>query len=206
MINDEYSAGEQYAFCGFIEAINAETRLEDFIKSYQLYKKLCNYSYEIGASGGWTALSRAIKYGNFAIVNEILQVGTDRLVHLKTKQGLTPIYCTALCEEHAIACKIAKVLLQKGVKVNQENAMTFSTPLWAALENTKNVALAALLLQHGAIPPPIERLTEIGRNILMQGAAIVSKENKKRALIHLYLKKHLINDAISVIVKLYLWI
>jgi len=199
-----------FRVCSFIEKIDSELTLEKFNSSVALYTKVFSYSLETGGACGWTALSQAIKCGNENIANQILKKDDSSLVHLRTTSDITPIYCTAMCPKVDVACKLACILLQKGAR-DDLNISVFikdrsfaTTPLWESLEVTNNIALAKLLLFHGAICPQPEILSAKGASSLEAARRDLASDVSKINLMLLCLPKFLIADVARGIASIYL--
>lgn len=137
-----------------------------------LLSTMPNYKIEYGGRCGWNALGAAASRCNVKLVTHIVQKYGTHLLHLGNGFGWTPLYCAANSEN---GYEVAKELVRLGSNVNistahscgdSDKGSTYagSTPLWAAIEKTKNQELIKLLLEHGAIVNP--NLSAEGQKLL----------------------------------------
>lgn len=147
----------------------------------QLVRMFPGYSFSQGGNCGWNALGIAAYEGNSELVGHIAKKAKEEILNMGNDFGWTPLFCASLCTDVDCGYRAAQVLIDRGADINlatsQEcdgciSAPSEATPLWAAVEKTKNVALIKLLLKNGAVANP--ELSSDGKALLDQ----VKKESR----------------------------
>jgi hypothetical protein len=171
--------------------IKRETTVEEFntlLQSYPEYK--IEHS---GTSAGTHALSKAAVEGNVNLVKHIVKklngqklLNTGDSGHRFQKSiGWTPLYLAGNCSNAELGYKISKILLEVGADPNiSSNGNSrdryyppFSTPLYRAIEKTKNLKLVKLLLLYGAVVNPA--LSSEGEVFLARAKLELSEKSKR---------------------------
>ncbi len=147
----------------------------------QFVRMFPGYSFSHGGNCGWTALGTAAYNGNPQLVRHIAGKGREKILNLGNKFGWTPLFCASLCTDVGCGYRAAQVLVELGADINLATSEECdgcisvpaeATPLWAAVEKTKNVALIKLLLKNKAVANP--ELSSDGKALLDQ----VKKESR----------------------------
>ncbi len=115
-----------------------------------------DYRLDDGSQCGWHALGLAASQGNTSLVEHIVKIGGHGLLELMDHFCRTPLYNAAEKGHFETVQK----LIDLGANVNLAaegggvGHPPGATPLWAAVAQAHNVAIATLLLRHGAILAP----------------------------------------------------
>ncbi|MES2272765.1 MAG: ankyrin repeat domain-containing protein [Chlamydiota bacterium] len=167
----------QYGASQMVNFIQLNTTPQEFDTER---KKYPNYQLTYGGRIGWNALGSAADEGNVELVEHIVQIGGKALIELGNFVGFTPLFC-ATRNNHYLT---AKKLIELGANVNigtfrdsdgeKRNTLEGSTPLWAAAQEARNVALVRLLLKKGAVAEPA--LESEGLKILDQAQKEIANE------------------------------
>lgn len=143
-----------------------------------------SYQLTDGARCGYTTLAVAAMRGNIRLIEHVVRTGGKELLELGDDFGATPLF-VAIEENQTQA---AKKLILLGSNVNmatnldcpkrkEQHVPPGATPLWAAAERAKSIALVKLLLRNGAVAEPA--LTAAGTAILARAEIEMEKEKKE---------------------------
>jgi len=122
---------------------------------------------------GWNTVCLASLYGNGQLVKHLIESSKGlQLVNLGAINGLPPLSCACLSDNHSGALAAAEVLCDQGAEVNMMTSSESSilwkvngvyqrvmipkqaTPLWMSKEIAYNTKLCQFLMGKGAILSP----------------------------------------------------
>lgn len=165
--------------------INAYTTVEEFNKLLEKYPgyKIENCGYKLGTH----ALSRAAYVGNVKLIYHIvMNLKGKHLLNLGDGEGWTPLYFAGNCPDLKRSFEASKLLLSLGADPNiasnddpsyPEIFPAQSTPLYLAIEKTRNLRLVKLLLLKNAVVNPA--LSPDGEVFLAHAKHELEEKSKK---------------------------
>jgi len=184
-IDNKYISTQNLKTTGFLPDIDSSTTVAEFETARA---KNPDYKFTHSHSYGKHALQYAAEEGNAPLVVHILKEGGNGLVDLSDHCGRTALYhvCKQKNREFDACVTVINKLLEHRADINAQTlskddpGIPFgSTPLWAAAHKAKSVALAALLLEHGAEVGKAA-CTDDALIILMQAQEMLKKQSEEQ--------------------------
>lgn len=166
-------------------SIKSTTTPEEFD---QLVSQFPGYKLEHGGRCGWNALGIAAFKGNLNLVRHIVSIGSENLLSLGNEFGWAPLFCAANGEDREAGFIVAKELLSLGAEINLATSFwsgdtrkgdtpASATPLWAAIERSKNRSLIRFLIKKGGVVSP--ELSKEGKELLDSVLQELEEESKR---------------------------
>lgn len=132
------------------------------------------------------ALGIAASFGNIPLIGHIVKLGGQQLLSLGNRFGWTPLFQAVLCDKDESVERLLQLGASPNIATSHASAAApeGATPLWAAAQKTRNVAMAVLLMRCGAVAEPTP--DEQGQKVLKEASQQLHKETMD--LIDPYLK------------------